>query len=149
MPGVSLSPNTTGRGGPQLAGRATVSTNQVAERAKMPRSQKILNVLMTFGFLTLVVLSIMVFLQNIKLKRVLGEVMQARTIPYLINGLNVDVMEHVSIRSSFGSADDGGRKLILASSDDCGYCAKNLPNWRTLIESLDSSLGVEIWLIKF
>ena len=77
--------------------------------------------------------------------------------PYLVGGLQIDVAsqcdevdKNLTTKSPPAESAVSPRVLLIAVSNTCGFCSKNIGQWEKLISSLQwSNTNKEVWLIGF
>jgi hypothetical protein len=99
----------------------------------------------------LIVSSWYIYVQNIKLRRFATGLLRAREYPYVVTGLKVDILQDSALLQTSPDLSPADRKpvrkLVLVTSDTCGYCARNLPRWKKLLAGLSPRDSQEVWLL--
>ena len=90
-----------------------------------------------------------IYLQNVKLRRFAADLLRAREYPYVVTGLKVDLLQDSAVLARApGTADNQpSRRLVLVTSDSCGYCTRNLPGWDRLLAGLSPRDAQEVWIL--
>jgi hypothetical protein len=100
----------------------------------------------------LVALSWYTHLQNVKLRQRVADLVKAREYPYLLTGLKLDILATSTVleqwpHDSHENGPGGRRKLLLVTSDKCGFCQQNSGNWLRLVASIAPHSSSEVWLL--
>ena len=92
-----------------------------------------------------------IYLQNVKLRRFATELLRAREYPYVVSGLKIDILEASTALEKWPPAPNRKplQALVLAFSDTCVYCKRNLPHWEKLLAGLNVRDSQEVWLMTF
>jgi len=97
----------------------------------------------------LVATSVVLLVQNSKMRRLTRQLLAARVYPYPLASLNFATPETKVVREESATSGAPEKYLILLSMDGCRACQRNMEHWANTTRSLRSEDHVEVWLMSF